>query len=313
MNFSPEIKAQLEEQKKQCVFCKIASKEIDSKIVFEDESCLAVLDIYPAIKGHTVLLLKEHYPILPYIPPDEFKHCFGLMPQLSGAVKKAFISTGINVFIANGGVAGQRSAHLLIHLFPREEGDKFFNFLWNGKSSLDENKLKILEKNFPLIMQKHFQQNPESWHQGKGERPSFLQTTVSKGKIIYEDEKVLCLVANKGIAAGQIEIYSKQEEKYIEKLSAEDSAQLFFTASLAATLVFEGLGAQGTNLILKSGMADDNSEGNLGVYVLPRMQDDNLHSLLWEPKPPGYDLNDIQAKIKDKTWNVKFKSEDLKI
>ena len=72
MQLTPEIKAQLQEQKKQCIFCKIISKEMDSKIVFEDKLTLAALDIRPAVKGHTLFMLKEHYPIMPYIQPEEF-------------------------------------------------------------------------------------------------------------------------------------------------------------------------------------------------------------------------------------------------
>ena len=37
MEITPEMKAQLEEQKKQCVFCKIISGEIPGKEVFSDD------------------------------------------------------------------------------------------------------------------------------------------------------------------------------------------------------------------------------------------------------------------------------------
>jgi len=74
--------------------------------------------------------------------------------------------------------------------------------------------------------------------------------------------------------------------------------------------VFEGLKVQATNIILKSGTADDNPEGKLCVHVLPRMQDDGLNkTLLWEPKQPSYDLDSIMKKIKDKTWNIKYVEE----
>ena len=310
MNLTPEIKAQLEEQKKQCVFCKILAKEIPGKIVFEDDKTAAILDIYPALKGHTVFLLKEHYPIMPYIPADEFKHYFGLMPQLSKAIKKAMVSTGVNIFIANGGVAGQQAPHFLTHLLPRENGDGFFNFLFDKrKTSLAEDKVKMLAHNFPIMMQNHFGRNPAAWHLGKGEVPSFLEDVYNSNSVIYEDEKVLCVVPEKGLTEGHIEIYSKNEEQNIENLSIEDSSHLFFTASFAATAVFEGLGAQGTNIIIKSGNSDDNSEGKLCLHVLPRMQDDHLQGLLWQPKQPKYNLDGIASKLKDKTWNIKYEEK----
>lgn len=308
MQLTPEIKQQLAEQKKQCVFCKLISGEMQAKTVFEDNKTMALLDIYPAIKGHTLFMTKEHYPIMPYLPPDEFQQLFGLVPQLCNAVKKARVATGVNLFIANGGVAGQQAPHFLIHLFPRETGDGFFNFLFKEKQTLEEEKVQILLHNFPLMMQNHFARTPGSWHSGNGERPIFLQSKVAAGQVIYEDEKVLCLLSNKGVVKGHIKIYSKVEAKDIEKLSSEDSAHLFYVASYAATLLFEGLKVQGTNIILKSGVSDDNLDGELCLHVLPRMPEDGLNkTLLWEPKQPSYNLDDILGKLKDKTWSIKYK------
>jgi len=96
-------------------------------------------------------------------------------------------------------------------------------------------------------------------------------------------------------------------------LSIEESFHLFSTASLAATLVFEGLGVHGTNIILKSGDSDDNPNGRLCVNILPRMPDDDLNkSLLWEPKQPSYDLGGVQSRIKDQAWKVKYQEKEKK-
>ena len=307
MQLTPEIKAQLAEQKKQCIFCKLISGEQEAKTVFQDDKTIAMLDINPAIKGHTLFLLKEHYPIMPYIPADEFHHYFGLIPGMCQAVKDGMVTTGVNVFIANGGIAGQQSPHFLIHLFPREKGDSFFNFMFDKKGSdLPQDKAQMLAHNFPIMMNNHFGRNPASWHQGSGEKPSFLTKIYETSTTLYEDEKVLVTLPNNNLVPGHMEIHSKVEESAIEKLSIEDSAHLFYTASFAATAVFEGLGAQGTNIILKSGTSDDNSEGKLVVHVLPRMPDDGLDKMLWKPQPPKYDLDQIKNKIKDQTWKVKY-------
>ena len=309
MQLTPEIKAQLAEQKKQCIFCKLISGEMEAKTVFQDDVTIAMLDINPVIKGHTLFMLKEHYPIMPYIPADEFTHYFGLVPALTKSIKDGILSTGINVFIANGGPAGQRAPHFLIHFIPRENGDGFFNFMFKKNASLDEENVKVLANNFPIMMNNHFGRNPAPWHSGKGNVPSYLAEIYENNIVLYEDEKVLCVIPEDGAVAGHIEIYSKVEENLIEKMSIEDASHLFYTASFAATLVFEGLKVHGTNIILKSGTCDDNPSGKLCVHVLPRMQDDNLQSLLWEPKQPSYDLDAIKSKIKDTTWKIKYTEE----
>lgn len=310
MQLTPEVKAQLEEQKKQCVFCKIIKKEIESKIVFEDQKTLGVLDIYPAAKGHTLYMLKEHYPIMPYLPVEDFTHLFGLLPQLTKAVKGAMVAIALNIFIANGGAAGQQYPHFLIHLMPRDEGDGFFQFLFNRKEKkLAEDKVKQLQMSLAQIMQNYFLSSPQEWHSGVGGRPSYLQRIETKGMVLYEDEKVLCLLPSVNIVAGHIEVYSKVEEKYLEKLTIWDAVYLFTVGSFCASLLFQVAGAQGTNLLLKSGITDDNRDGRLCMHILPRAQDDSLQGLHWEPKQPSYNLDAIRDKIKEKMWMVKFKAE----
>jgi histidine triad (HIT) family protein len=44
-----------------CIFCKIINGEIPSKKVYEDEDCLAILDISQATLGHTLVMPKKHY------------------------------------------------------------------------------------------------------------------------------------------------------------------------------------------------------------------------------------------------------------
>ena len=306
MQITPEIKAQLEEQKKHCVFCKIISGEIPGKNVFEDNDAIAFLDINPAVKGHVLFMLKEHYPMPAYIPGDEFKHKFSLIPSLSKAIKSATIKTGMDVFIAVGGVAGQQVGHFAVHLMPREVGDGFFNFLFNKfPGKIKKKEVDMLSNNLSIMMKNHFGRHPANWHVGKGDViPNFLSKIYENNDVIYEDEKVLCVIPENSLTKGHLIIYSKTEEKYIEKLSNEESAHLFFTASFASTAVFEGLGAHATNILLKSGESDDNPKGLLEVHVLPRWQDDHLKQINWQPKPASYDLDSVAKKIKDKADNI---------
>ena len=44
-----------------CIFCKIVSGEIPSMRVYEDEDCIAIMDINPATPGHTLVIPRKHY------------------------------------------------------------------------------------------------------------------------------------------------------------------------------------------------------------------------------------------------------------
>ncbi|MEM3715102.1 MAG: HIT domain-containing protein [Nitrososphaeria archaeon] len=43
-----------------CIFCKIAAKQIKSDIVFENDDVIAFKDISPVSEGHTLIIPKQH-------------------------------------------------------------------------------------------------------------------------------------------------------------------------------------------------------------------------------------------------------------
>src|SRR3989338_5246011 len=116
MQLSPEQQKAIDAQKAQCPFCKIVKGEIPSKKVYEDDQLLAILDINPAVKGHLLVMPKEHYPIMPLIPPQEFSHFFTTVQKIVSGLQSAMLSEGVTLFIANGWVAGQQSQHFMLHL-----------------------------------------------------------------------------------------------------------------------------------------------------------------------------------------------------
>lgn len=120
-NMSPEQLLQL--QKQQCIFCQIIAGKIPAKKLYEDEQCIAILDINPAAKGHMLLLPKEHYAIMPQVPPATIGYLFIIAKKLSQVQLRALKSGGTSVFLANGLAAGQKAQHFMLHLIPRKEGD----------------------------------------------------------------------------------------------------------------------------------------------------------------------------------------------
>ena len=47
-----------------CIFCKIAAKQIPSKAIYEDEDLIAFHDINPAAPVHFLIVPKQHIPTL---------------------------------------------------------------------------------------------------------------------------------------------------------------------------------------------------------------------------------------------------------
>ncbi|MBS3125592.1 HIT domain-containing protein [Candidatus Woesearchaeota archaeon] len=44
-----------------CLFCGIADKKIPGYVIYEDDKHIAVLDIYPAVRGQSLVLPKKHF------------------------------------------------------------------------------------------------------------------------------------------------------------------------------------------------------------------------------------------------------------
>ncbi len=120
-NMSPE--ELLTYKKQNCIFCYIASGKVPAKKVYEDDKVYAILDKNPAAEGHILLLPKEHHEVMPQVPADIQEHLFIVAKSISQAQLAAFQAKGVTLFIANGGSAGQRAHHFMIHLIPRKEGD----------------------------------------------------------------------------------------------------------------------------------------------------------------------------------------------
>lgn len=49
------------ESKTDCIFCKISNSEIPAHKIWEDENYIAILDIFPNIKGQTLVITKNHF------------------------------------------------------------------------------------------------------------------------------------------------------------------------------------------------------------------------------------------------------------
>jgi histidine triad (HIT) family protein len=114
---------------KDCVFCKIVKGEVPASIVFQDEVCLAFMDIYPVSRGHCLLIPKKHFTNLLDVDLDVLSHLTRRLAELTRKVQSSLKPEGILTAAANGKGAGQDIPHLHFHIIPRNRDDEFgFHF-----------------------------------------------------------------------------------------------------------------------------------------------------------------------------------------
>lgn len=106
-----------------CIFCKIAQKKIDAKIIDENENAIAFLDAYPLTAGHTLVITKNHYAKLQDVEFDQINQLFSLVNKILPSIEKGTSVRGTLIAIHNGKDAGQEIPHLHVHIVPRKPGD----------------------------------------------------------------------------------------------------------------------------------------------------------------------------------------------
>ena len=104
-----------------CIFCKIAKKEIPAKIVTETEKSIAFLDVFPLTRGHTLIIPKHHYEKVQDITFDDNTDLFETLHKVISKVDKITGSTLLAIH--NGKGSGQEIPHVHVHLIPRQPDD----------------------------------------------------------------------------------------------------------------------------------------------------------------------------------------------
>lgn len=197
----------LAQQKAQCPFCRIVKGEIPATKVYEDDHIVAILDINPLTKGHTIVFPKEHVPIMQMMSPESFTNLFSKLKYIVKGVKAGAVCDSVNIFIASGGVAGQQMPHFMLHIVPRNSGDDIDNFTKPGvelDSAQIEQITPALSQNMTKLMEKERKESPISDEQ---------KTAISTYLANHPDMK---------------ELLMKNPEKFAEKIVEDQSIRAIF-------------------------------------------------------------------------------------
>jgi histidine triad (HIT) family protein len=105
-----------------CIFCKIAKKEIPSKIITETKNSIAFLVAFPLSRGHTLIIPKYHYEKVQDMTDMDNTDLFITVHKVISKVDKLTGATLLAVH--NGKDSGQEIPHVHVHLIPRELSDQ---------------------------------------------------------------------------------------------------------------------------------------------------------------------------------------------
>ena len=99
-----------------CLFCKIASGDIPSTSVYQDEFVYAFADISPKAPSHILVIPREHIGSLAEAGADK-RDLLGHLMLVAGEIaRQKGLSKGFRVVVNCGQEGGQTVDHLHLHL-----------------------------------------------------------------------------------------------------------------------------------------------------------------------------------------------------
>ena len=105
-----------------CIFCKIAQKEIPTELLYEDEDVIAFNDIAPKSPVHILIVPKKHIDSVNNLE-EENKELLGKLVLVAKdiAKEKGISETGYRLIFNAGRDAGQTVDHIHLHLMGGEK------------------------------------------------------------------------------------------------------------------------------------------------------------------------------------------------
>ena len=105
-----------------CIFCKIANKEIPSFKIYEDDIVYAFLDVNPDSDGHTLIIPKKHFTDLDDIDLETLNHINKVSKDIKKLLQEKLGCIGLSLLQNNG--SAQEVKHYHLHLKPYYENVK---------------------------------------------------------------------------------------------------------------------------------------------------------------------------------------------
>lgn len=107
-----------------CIFCRIVAGELPASRVFEDDVCLALMDVFPLRPGHVLVMPKTHGEHLADLSPALRAHLLETANRIAQALRRSALAPdGIHFAVNEGRAAHQTVPHCHIHVLPRRRGD----------------------------------------------------------------------------------------------------------------------------------------------------------------------------------------------
>ena len=108
------------------IFTQIIQGTLAGVIVYEDDACVVLMDAYPMLPGHVLVIPRVEHIRIADLSPSLRSHLFELATLLTQIMADVGLSCGdANIVINDGKYSGQSVPHVHLHVVPRQARDGF--------------------------------------------------------------------------------------------------------------------------------------------------------------------------------------------
>jgi len=131
-----------ESESRSCVFCNLhadVNNDEGNYVVYRASRCFIVLNRYPYISGHLLVVPNEHLGEFDAAPKETTDQLMDLTKRAQTALRETYHPDGFNVGMNLGQAAGAGIVdHIHIHILPRWLGDTNFMTTVNATRVIPE-------------------------------------------------------------------------------------------------------------------------------------------------------------------------------
>ena len=128
-----------------CIFCGIVAGTIPAKKVMENDECLAFLDIFPANRGHPLVIPKMHVDDIHQADSATYAEVASMAKEVADLLQRKLASEGTSVFQMSREAGWQTVFHLHMHVIPRWESDGLHK-PWDIAPATESDLLEVLQQ-----------------------------------------------------------------------------------------------------------------------------------------------------------------------
>jgi histidine triad (HIT) family protein len=121
---------------------------------------------------------------------------------------------------------------------------------------------------------------------------------------VFENNSFVAFLKERPAVAGHILLVPKQHFTILEQVPEDVCGEMFHVANILSSILFEALGAEGTNILINNGSDSGQKVPHVAVNIIPRKEGDNLH-LEWKPKQQDKEeMGVVELKLKEACKNI---------